>query len=98
MLEESSIHNIAFSIEKFVSPESGEKYAHIKHRWRVKSVQHISKLIWQWILMWEDNRGLMFLLEEALLRIMDFGQKQQLKRLNDGFVSYKQTAFHFTSC
>ncbi len=29
--QESSIHNIAFSSEKDVSSESGEKYAHIKH-------------------------------------------------------------------
>ncbi len=40
-----------------------------------------------------------FLLVEALLWIIDyFDQKQWFKDkgLNDGFVSYKHTAFHFT--
>ncbi len=32
------IHNIAFSYEKFVSSESGEKYAQIKHRLQAKTV------------------------------------------------------------
>ncbi len=33
---ESFIHNIAFSSEKVVSCESGEKYAQINHRLKVK--------------------------------------------------------------
>ncbi len=48
---ESSIHNIAFSIEKPVLSESGEKYAQIKQHLYVKTVQNISKQICQWILM-----------------------------------------------
>ncbi len=35
----SYVHNnIAFSSEKVVSSESGEKYARIKHRWEEKTV------------------------------------------------------------
>ncbi len=45
------IHNIAFSSEKVVSSESGEKYAQIKHRLQVKTVHTSSKQIWRWILM-----------------------------------------------
>ncbi len=50
--------------------------------------------------MWEDNREWVFFsLEEALLWIMDlnFGQMNGLKSKwhNDGFASYKHTAFHF---
>ncbi len=48
------IHNIDFSSAK-VSSESREKYAKIKHR---------SKQMYWWILMWEDNRGWTFSLEE----------------------------------
>ncbi len=37
---ESFIHNIAFSREKVVSSESGEKYAQIKHCLQAKIVQN----------------------------------------------------------
>ncbi len=49
--QKSSIHNTAF-----VSSESEEKYAQIKLRLQVKTVQNCSKQI----LMWENNRGLTF--------------------------------------
>ncbi len=43
-----------------------------------------------------DNRGWTFSLKEVLLQIIDlyFAHKQ----LNDGFGSYKHTAFGFTGC
>ncbi len=43
-LNESSIHNIAFSSEKVILSESGEKYAHIKHSLLVKTVQSSSNM------------------------------------------------------
>ncbi len=39
---ESSINNIAFSSEYVILSESGEKYAQIKHRLQVKTVQNRS--------------------------------------------------------
>ncbi len=43
-------------MEKVVSSESGDKYAKIKHRLQVKTVQNGSKQVFLWILMGEDNR------------------------------------------
>ncbi len=68
---ESSILNIAFFSENVVSSESGEKYAHIKHRLQAKAFQNNSKQICGWILIWED-RIWTFSLEEALLEIITF--------------------------
>ncbi len=48
--EKSSIHNIAFSSEKVISSESGEKYTQIKHCLQVKTVQKSTKQICRWIL------------------------------------------------
>ncbi len=39
---ESSIHNIAFSSEKLIWSESGEKSAQIKHHLQAKTVQNKS--------------------------------------------------------
>ncbi len=36
---ESSVHNIAFSSEKVISSESGEKYAEIKHNLQVQTAK-----------------------------------------------------------
>ncbi len=36
----SSIHNIAFSSEKLILSESGEKYAQIKHSLQAKTVKN----------------------------------------------------------
>ncbi len=105
---ESSAHNIAFpSGKKKVFSELGIKYAQNNHRLQVKTIQNSSKQICQRILMWEDNSKLTFSLEEVLLWIMDsyFGQKRWFKvkcleklNANDGFVSYRHAAFHFTRC
>ncbi len=55
---ESSIHNIAFNIEKVVLSESGEKYAQITHCLQAnKSSKHINLIH---ILVWEDNRTCTF--------------------------------------
>ncbi len=48
------VYNFAFSSEKVVSPESGEKYAQIKHHLQSKTV--LNTVCW-WIWMREDNRG-----------------------------------------
>ncbi len=69
---ESSNYNIAFSSEKVILSESGE-YAQIKHCLQVKTV--LNKICW-WILMWEDNRGWTFSLEEELwIMGLYFGQR-----------------------
>ncbi len=39
---ESSVYNIAFSSEKLILSESGEKYAQIKHRLQAKQSKTIS--------------------------------------------------------
>ncbi len=44
-----AVHNMS---ENVVSSESGVKYAQIKH-----ILQGSSKQMYQWILIWEDNRG-----------------------------------------
>ncbi len=51
------IHDIAFSCEKVVLSESGEKYAQIKHSLQVKTVQNCSKQMCWWILFVLDVRG-----------------------------------------
>ncbi len=48
---ESSIHNIAFSSEKVIWSESGEKYAQI-NKWEQSKT--VVKKCW-WILMWDDR-------------------------------------------
>ncbi len=40
---DSSIHNIAFSTEKAVSSETGEKYAQTQHHLQAKKVQNSFK-------------------------------------------------------
>ncbi len=52
---ESSIHNIAFFSEEFVSSEIEEKYAQLKHCWQAKRVQNSPKQVCWWILMWADK-------------------------------------------
>ncbi len=67
---EFSIYKNAFSSENVVSSESEEKYANIKHCLQAKTVKNAKQTCW-WIFMWGDSRGWTFLLEEALLWIMD---------------------------
>ncbi len=90
---------LIFPVKKVISYESGDKYAQTKHSFRVKTVQSSSKQICWSFLMWEENRGWTFSLEDELM-IMDyyFGQKQQLKHPNNRFVYYKHAHFHFTRC
>ncbi len=45
-----SVHFIAFSGEKVVFSEAGEKYAQVKYRLQAKTVKNISKQIYWWIL------------------------------------------------
>ncbi len=47
----SSNYNIAFSSEEVILSDLGEKYAQIKHRLQVKTVQNCSKQKCWWILM-----------------------------------------------
>ncbi len=54
----SIVHNIAFSSEKVVSSESGEKSAQIQHRFQAKTVQNSYKQICGWILMEDRFYGL----------------------------------------
>ncbi len=58
-----------FSV-KVISSKSGDKYAQIKHHLQVKTVQNSSKQTCGRILM-QYNRGWTFLLEEALVLIVD---------------------------
>ncbi len=86
---ESSIHNIAFSSEKALSSELGEKYEQIKHRLHAKTA--VNKYV---CVMWEDNRWWSSL-EQASLWILDLARWDVLKlKCLDEFVSYKYTAFH----
>ncbi len=77
---QSSSHNIAFSSEKVILSESGEKYAQIKHHLQAKTVQNSSKQICL-ILIWENNNMMDFFTGRII--IMDyewyFGQKRQFK-------------------
>ncbi len=75
------IHNIAFSSEKVISSESGEKYAQIKQCSQAKIVQNSSKQIC-WDRLWTTK----------LAR----SDNLKVKHLYDGFSSYKHAAFHFT--
>ncbi len=67
----------AFSSEKVIWSKSGEKYAQIKHCLCANTLQNSSKQICQQMLLWVDNRGWAFSLDEAFLARID------------GFVSYK---------
>ncbi len=93
---ESSIHNIAFSTEKVIRSESGDKYAQIKH-----CLQQLYTNISMDLDMWGQHWWT-FSLEEAILWIMELysGQKQQfkVKHLNDGSVYFKYADFHFRRC
>ncbi len=55
----SSIHNIAFSSEKVIVSESGEKYAQVKHRLQAKIVKYVGGF-------WCDKREWTVSLEQAL--------------------------------
>ncbi len=73
-------HQIAFSSQNAISSESGEKYAQIKHGLQTKIVQNISKQVCMLVdFDVRGQQGMGFLLEEALLWIIDlcFGQKWQ---------------------
>ncbi len=82
-----SIHTIAFFSGNVILSESGEKSTVYK---------------WKQILMWEDNKGWTFSLEEEYYglwtHILAGSSGLKLKHINDGFVSYKHAAFHFTRC
>jgi len=45
-----SVYIIAFSSEKVVFSEAGEKYAQVKYLLQAKTVKNISKQIYWWIL------------------------------------------------
>ncbi len=62
-------HNIAFSTEKVISFESGEKWAQVKHC--LQANYNCSKHICWRVLIWEDNREWTLSLKEVLLWIMD---------------------------
>ncbi len=81
------IYNIAFSSEKVISSESGEKYAQLKHRIQAKTVLNKCKGGF-----WCESTTEDGLFQEALLWIMEshFRQKWHFKvktSSNDGFVS-----------
>ncbi len=69
----SSLSIILLSpVKKVVLSESEEKYTQIKLF--LKTVQNSNKQLYKcwWTLMWEDNRGWTFSLQEACV-IMDYG-------------------------
>ncbi len=57
----------------------------IDHRSSTMELQNISKQVCWWILMWEDNVGLLWI--DILARCDGLN----LKCLKDGFVSYKHS-------
>ncbi len=92
------IHNIAYSSEKVISSESGEKYAQIcAYEIRALFTSENQLVDIDGILIWEDNRGRTISLKEVLLWswILARSNVLKLKHINDGFGSYKHTAFHF---
>ncbi len=78
--------------------EVGEKYAQIKQCLQMKTVQNRSKQICLLILMWEDNRGWTFYRGSIVMdyELVFWPEAIKLKGINEGFVSYKHAAFHFT--
>ncbi len=90
---ESIIHNIAFSSEKVVWSESGEKSAQTKHRLQTKTA--LNKYVCGF---WFQEMD--FSLEEVLLWIMDsyFDQKLCFKVKNDEFVSLLKTLTDGLEC
>ncbi len=83
---------MACFIERAILSESGEKYAKIKCHLQAKTI--LNKYVVGFDV--SGQQGMDFYsLEEALLWIIDIKVK---KHLNDGFVSYKHAAFHFTRC
>ncbi len=91
-IKKSLTHNIAFSSEKVVSPESGDKYTHIKHHSQVKTV--LNKYvggIW-----WRGQLGKYFFNGGSVIMNYGLDQKQQFEVKNGRIVSNKQKAFHVT--
>ncbi len=97
----SSIHNIAFSSEKVVSSESGEKYAQIEHLLQVKqSKTALNKYVSGFWCERTTRDGLFHWRKcyyglWTYILIIFLNQWFKVKRLNNGFISYKQAAFHF---
>ncbi len=87
---------LLFSIKNL--SEVGEKYAQIKQCLQMKTVQNRSKQICLLILMWEDNRGWTFYRGSIVMdyELVFWPEAIKLKGINEGFVSYKHAAFHFT--
>ncbi len=83
---------MACFIEKAILSKSGENYANIKCHLQAKTV--LNKYVVDLDVSGQQGMDF-FSLEEALLWIIDIKVK---KHLNDGFVSYKYTAFRFTRC
>ncbi len=92
---EPSIQNIAFSSEKMfhLNQERNLHRSSTVYKW--KTVQNCSKQICGGILMLEEKRRWTFSLEEHYdeLWTLAGSDSLKLKRLNDGFVSYKHAAF-----
>ncbi len=80
----------AFSSKKKLSGLNPMKYAQIKHRLQVKTVQNSSKQICGWILMWEKNRRWTFSLAEA-----DYGLWIHILTWSI-WLFLTNTVFHFT--
>ncbi len=92
------VHNIAFSSEKVVFPESVEKKCTVQAPFTSKNS---SKQICQWILIWEDKRGGCFQWRKSYDYRQVFcpeAMKTKFKNFNDGFVSYEHAVFHLTRC
>ncbi len=83
---------MASSSGNVISPESGEKSAQIKQCLQAKTILIKQNVAGFWF------ERTFFLLEEALLwtGILDRSDSLKDNPLKDGFVSYKQAAFHFT--
>ncbi len=74
-----------------VSSESEEKYAQIKHRLKVKTVQNSSKQVCWWYLMWGQLEMEFFTGGNVIIdrSILARSKGLKLQCLNNGFVSYK---------
>ncbi len=80
---------------KVILSESGKKYAQIKHRSLAKQPQtNLNKYVVDFDVKGHRRKHYYGLWTLTLAR--SYGLK--LKRLNDGFVSYEYTDYHFPRC
>ncbi len=92
-----------YSFQRKILSGSGEKYSQIEYSFEVKIVQNKSPYeLNQWICCKRTTGIGLF---PGGSSAMHYGpilrqdtKKDMLKFLNDGFVSYKHAAFHFTIC